>query len=318
MKQSAIKQNELVGKLIKVSITPKTMATKFTFVVDISNSGAKSKPLNWTLNDLEEEFMDSYEEPPIGSGKPPSMHEQFSEKCIPYIDLDCLDSTDRLGYIKKLRESIAQVFGIVTVILADRSGFSIKHDKYKISLRAYIRGAGYFSCPPACGKFMIEKFKPLLGDAIDGLAYKRKQNMGLVYNTKMGDDRVLELLEGDERQPWNEQSIEHTLIQNIEGETKCLDPESWEHVEQIYVSDEGGEGIERVLRAAKSLMPDLEIRKVWDGDGHQLIEFIKSSDECTLCKRIHVGTRVFAVSYPSKAFLNCHDEDAGDLYPTIR
>ncbi len=104
--------------------------------------------------------------------------------------------------ISELRSAIAQVFGEdVKVILADRTGHSVKHDKYKFSLRAFIRGAGYFSCPQACGKFMMDKMKPLL-DGIDMDAYKTRQNMGLVYNTKMGDKRVLTMLRGDNLTKW--------------------------------------------------------------------------------------------------------------------
>lgn len=203
--------------------------SKYQFVCDLNNKGAKGKPFGMTLDELEEEISTAVDSE-LGDGYPPNFHEQFTAKCIPYIDLDCLTSTDRDGYITMLRSAIAQVFGDVTVILADCSGHSTKHNQYKISLRAFIRGAGYFSCPPACGKFMVDNFKPLLNIDLD--AYKTRKNMGVVYNTKMGDPRILELLDGKTRISWDEdQSLGSTIIQNVEGEDKCIDPEGWEQVD---------------------------------------------------------------------------------------
>ena len=258
---------------------------KYTFVSDVNKNGAKSKPLHMTAEELDEEIADSYDKV-LGDGQTPNYHEQFTGPCIPYIDLDVVGESNRDFYIKKVKAAVFSVFGDCRLILADRSGFSAKHQQQKVSIRAYIRHAGYFSSPVACGAFMTEAFKEL---GIDGDAYKSRQNMGLVYNTKMGDNRVLELLVGNKRIPYSEQagrSIEHTLIQNIESESVCLDPETVPQA-SVYIETEGDEGINRVLVAAQSLMPDLEIRKVLEKEDSQIVEFMKTRDECAICKRTH-------------------------------
>ena len=258
-----------------------------------------------TAEAIDEEIEMSYDTE-IGDGQAPNWHEQFTGSCIPYIDLDVVGETDRDLYINKVKAAVADVFGECRLILADRSGFSAKHQKPKVSVRAYIRNAGYFTSPVACGAFMKKAFSEL---GIDGDAYKSRQNMGLVYNTKMGDNRVLELLDGDKRVPYTGQSIKDTLIQNIEGETVCIDPENVPQT-AVYVETDGDEGIDRVLAAAKSLMPDLEIRKVLEKEDSQIVEFTKTRDECAICKRTHTGNRAYAVVYAEKAYLKCHDQDS--------
>ena len=281
---------------------------KYTFVSDVNKNGAKSKPLHMTAEELDEEIADSYDKV-LGDGQAPNYHEQFTGPCIPYIDLDVVGESNRDFYIKKVKAAVFSVFGDCRLILADRSGFSAKHQQQKVSIRAYIRNRGYFSSPLACGAFMTKAFRDL---GIDGDAYKSRQNMGLVYNTKMGDNRVLELLVGNKRIPYSEQagrSIEHTLIQNIESESVCIDPENVQQA-SVYIETEGDEGINRVLVAAQSLMPDLEIRKVLEKEDSQIVEFMKTRDECAICKRTHTGNRAYAVVYAEKAYLKCHDQDA--------
>jgi phage/plasmid-associated DNA primase len=277
----------------------------FTFVSDVNKSGAKSKPLQMTAEEIDDEIAMSYDTM-LGDGQAPNYHEQFTGSCIPYIDLDVLGETDTEFYINKVKSAVAAVFGECRLILADRSGFSVKHQKNKVSIRAYIRNAGYFTSPLACGAFMTEAFKEL---GIDADAYKSRQNMGLVYNTKMGDNRILELLDQGKRVSYTNQSIKDTIIQNIDGETVCIDPENVQQA-VAYVETEGDETIDRVLAAAKSLMPGLEIRKVLEKEDSQIVEFIKTRDECPICKRMHTGNRAYAVVYAEKAYLKCHDQDS--------
>ena len=304
-----------------------TTNSKFSFVSDLNAKGAKSKPYTLSLEELREELDDAWTPPPIGDGAPPHIHEQITGKCIPYLDLDCLrEGADRRSLIATVRRALAQVLPpTAQVVLADRSGRSAKHGgKQKLSLRAYVRGAGHFSCPPACGAWMEARVKPLLGaeweDTLDQGAYKTRQNMGLLYSTKMGDSRVLELLndDDDERVAWGGegQDITHTIIQNVAGEEHtCLDPEGWEaSVAEPYVVVDGGDGngIDRVLTAAKSVMPELEIRKVLERGDCQVVEFLKSHDECAICQRSHTGNRAYAVlsGGGQRAVLKCHDQDA--------
>ena len=74
---------------------------------------------------------------------------------------------------------------------------------------------------------MMDSFKPLLGDCVDDV-YKSNQNMGLLFNCKMGDPRILEPLDTKkfERIKWTEKNagfLLQALIQNVDGETVCLD-----------------------------------------------------------------------------------------------
>jgi hypothetical protein len=138
---------------------------EFLFVNDLNTKGAKSKPFTRTMETLKEDLDGAWDEPPIGDGAPPNMHEQFTGKCIPYLDLDCLDEgADRLSLITTVKHTLTQAFGKqAKLTLADRSGLSAKHGRQKLSLRAYVRGVGHFSCPPACGAWMEANVKPLLG-----------------------------------------------------------------------------------------------------------------------------------------------------------
>ena len=232
-----------------------------------------------TFDKLSDEIDLSYDVD-IGDGVAPNMHERLTGAVIPYIDFDSFESADaRIPNAKKIVKATKSVFGASAVILlADRSGVSVKHNKYKLSLRAYVRGVGYFSCPQAASKFMIEKFKPLLGDCIDD-AYKSNQNMGLLFNTKMGDPRILQPLTPKfERIEWSlEQSgyLSRSLIQNVEGETVCLDPENFAlpRVSDIIEAIECDAGIDGINEACLKLMPNLTIRKVRNKDGYILIEF---------------------------------------------
>ena len=62
------------------------------------------------------------------------------------------------------------------------------------------------------------------------------------------------------------------------------------------------------------LMPNLIIRKVLIKGDSQIIEFVKCSDKCAICKRVHAGNRQYAVYFPdhNTAFLKCHDDEAKD------
>ena len=302
------------------------------FVTDLNKKGAKTKPFS-----LNEQTLDDCYKPKEGH-----MHESFKSYCIPYIDVDIVEVDgsfgDREEYrrerIDELREGILDVFGDkAVVILGDRSGHSTKHNAYKLSLRAFIRNVGYFTCPPACGKFMMENMKDLV-EGIDLDAYKIRQNMGMVYNTKMGDNRILELLDdGYTRLSYedNETELEDTIIQNIDDEDECLDGDYYYsghgqckkaisiNVSRIdtginnlipYDNELEAEMVDNVLEAAQVFMPDLEIKSVKEGDNYLIIEFTKTYDECAICKRVHTGNRAYAIMYPDKAYLKCHDQDA--------
>ena len=102
----------------------------YTFVSDVNKNGAKSKPLHMTAEELDEEIADSYDKV-LGDGQAPNYHEQFTGPCIPYIDLDVVGESNRDFYIKKVRAAVSSVFGDCRLILADRSGFSAKHQQQK-------------------------------------------------------------------------------------------------------------------------------------------------------------------------------------------
>jgi hypothetical protein len=290
------------------------------FVNDLDNKGAKGKPFKMTFAELFEDIDTEYSEG-IGSGQPPNTHERLTGAVIPYIDFDSFEPEElRIPNAKKIVKAIKSVFGDdADILMADRSGFSARHNKYKLSLRAYIRGVGYFSSTNAALKFMLEKFKPLLGEALDGNAYKTNQNMGLLFNTKKGDNRILQPMNSEfERIPWSfdiEQSdyLKKSLIQNIEGETIRLDNETIdENISQSVKVVQSDSIIEGVFKTCLKLMPNLIIKKVIDKKDYFLIEFKKCPDECPICKRTHTGNRQYATYYPNdnRAFFKCHDTDA--------
>ena len=292
------------------------------FVIDINKSGAKSKPFTNDFKELKEEIDVSYDEE-IGDGAPPNIHERLTGAIIPYIDYDSFDSADmRIPSAKKIVKAIKSVFGAnVNILLADRSGHSVKHNKYKLSLRAYIRNVGYFSCPQSASKFMMDSFKPLLGDCVDDV-YKSNQNMGLLFNCKMGDPRILEPLDAKfERITYryietqtNAGFLLKSLIQNVDGETICLDPPNFTVRNQTIESVVSDVGIDGIVSACIKLMPNLSIRKVINKGDSQIIEFAKCSDKCAICKRVHVGNRQYVVYFPEHniALFKCHDDEAKD------
>ena len=267
----------------------------FSFVVDLNSKGAKSKPSIHKFSQFVDEIDISFDEN-IGDGCAPHYHyERIEGACIPYIDYDSFASEDRVAKIQLMLKSVRAVFGKdVKILLADRSGDSAKHGKYKLSLRAYIRGAGYFTCPQACGDFMVPKFRPLLGEGVDGNAYKANQNMGSLFNTKMGDPRILEPLDAKyERMSWSMKRsgiLKRSLIQNVEGETKCLDPEGFvlakndsqtfmTVVSDVDVALNACEPIIGVIDACVKLMPGLIVRKVIEKGDSKVIEFHKCNDK---------------------------------------
>jgi hypothetical protein len=288
------------------------------FVIDVSNTGAKGKPFSLDLGELVEEIDVSYDD--VGDGQPPNIHERLTGSVIPYIDYDSFAPEDtRVSAAKKIVKAIRTVFGDnVNILLADRSGHSVKHGKYKLSLRAYIRGVGYFTCPQAMGKFMMDSFKPILADCIDDV-YKSNQNMGLLFNCKMGDPRILEPLNTKfERVAWNVKNAKYllkSLIQNVDGETVCLDPPNFtvraSGGESVEITDAGIDGI---VSACVKLMPNLSVRKVISKGDSQIVEFAKCGDKCAICKRVHIGNRQYVVYFPdhNTAFFKCHDDEAKD------
>lgn len=298
----------------------------FQFVVDLNAKGAKSKPSAQRFEDFVDDVDISFDEK-IGDGCAPHYHERIVGSCVPYIDYDLVQPTSEQERVEKVRllvKSVRAVFGTdVKMLLADRSGVSVKHGAYKLSLRVYIRGVGFFSCPQACGEFMVPRFRPLLGEGVDGNAYKANQNMGCLFNTKMGDPRILEPLNSKlERMAWSDSRaglLRRSLIQNVEGETVCLDPEGFAVVvaaETVEVSDPGIEG---VVAACVKLMPGLMVRRVMEKGDSKIVEFWKCGDKCAICKRVHSGNRQYAVYVlrENVAFLKCHDEDAKSKKITI-
>ena len=167
------------------------------------------------------------------------------------------------------------------------------------------------------GKFMMTSFKPLLGDCIDDV-YKSNQNMGLLFNCKMGDPRILEPL--NTRFEWVAWSVKNakyllkSLIQNVEGETVCLDSPDFTVravAESVEITDAGIDGI---VSACVELMPNLSVRKVTSKGDSQIVVFAKCGDKCAICKRVHVGNRQYVVYFPdhNTAFFKCHDDEAKD------
>jgi len=92
-----IEYNQKLKKLIRYSMK------KFSFVCDLNKKGAKSKPFKMSLDDLQDEIAISYDAE-IGDGKPPHIHEQFTGHCIPYIDVDLVESEGTFGNYEKYRK----------------------------------------------------------------------------------------------------------------------------------------------------------------------------------------------------------------------
>jgi len=291
------------------------------YVIDISDkSAAKSKPQDMGLDALISEIDTCYDAG-IGDGEPPHYHESLDGPCIPYLDYDGPETetdADRIPKIKAIQAALRKIFTKPDILMADRSGFSAKLGRYKLSIRAYVRGVGYFSCPQACGEFLVPKLVELIGEGIDLGAYKRNQNMGMLFNTKRGDERILQPLTNKyNRIVWNEKKtsdlMRKSLIQIVEGESVCLDPAGFEiRTQQIARVSSDTSGVQGVIDGCIKLMPGLLARKVHDHGDHVVIEFFKSEDECAICKRVHKGNRAYATYFPltNTAIMKCQDKDA--------
>jgi len=307
---------------IQQQIVKTTMNIKY--VIDLNAAGAKSKPQAMSCDALFEEIDTCYDAG-IGDGEPPNYHERIEGPCIPYLDYDGFESEEeRIPKIKTILAALRKIFTKPNILLADRSGISAKHKKYKLSLRAYVRGVGYFSCPQACGEYMVPKLSPLIGEGIDIGAYKRNQNMGMLFNTKMGDDRILQPLTSKySRMAWTEKRspalLRKSLIQIIEGESVCLDPAGFEIRTQQAQTISNVSGLEGVIDGCVKLMPNLMARRTLNHGDHIIIEFFKCEDECAICGRVHKGNRQFAIYFPrtNTAIMKCHDPDAKNKHISI-
>ena len=71
---------------------------KYTSVTDVNKNGAKSKPVQLTVEEIDEEIEMSYDKI-LGEGQAPNYHEQFTGSCIPCIDLDVVGENDRDFYM---------------------------------------------------------------------------------------------------------------------------------------------------------------------------------------------------------------------------
>lgn len=267
---------------------------EFLFVRDIHSSGSKSEPFTSMDDKI---FTKDFH-----------LHERIEGNCIPYGDYDELFPLNRPSddYIKSTRACIKNVveqcFPGATVIMGDRSGYSKKHSCYKLSIRFWVRGAGFYESTRHCGQDVLAKINPLLKivgiKQLDKGVYKKNQNLGVVFNSKMGDPRVLKITT-----PEIDPIL--TLVQNTENE---------EYIE-IMLNEEKGivrqcEGlIEQVFKAAKKLMPGI-LYDSHKGSDVVYISFKKSIDDCPIHKCMHKSNRAFAVWFENTgyAYLKCHHD----------
>ena len=195
-----------------------------------------------------------------------------------------------------LKEAVEEAFPKCQVIMGSRSGISAKHGCHKISLRFWVRGAGYYKSTMHCGQEVLKKINPLLiakglPELLDTQAYKRNQKLGVVTHTKLGDTRVLKI-------KTKGIAPELTLVQNIEGEefiTVKMDKKIMNS--RTIVKDCEGIVLD-ILNATKKLMPEIEYESYKESPKFHIIAFQKSQDECPLHNTVHKGNRAYAIWYP--------------------
>lgn len=241
------------------------------------------------------------------------------------------------NFLKEIGQDVKEVFGKgAKITIATRSGLSKSHDMaYKISFRVYVRGVGYFDSSQHCGEFMELKFAKYWKNTLDSAPYSEGPNMGMLFNTKHGDPRILEPLIKPPRVGWpkavrtswgelseekREELLKFTIIQNVEKESKCLNIKNSKvgQKKSTTIINENSElfkdcenVIERTLKCARDYMPNLETRKIMDKqEGTEgeyiLLEFMKNSDTCAICKYAHKNNRAYAIVFPNAAYLKCH------------
>jgi phage/plasmid-associated DNA primase len=241
---------------------------------------------------------------------PDHFHECFSGPCIPYVDFDEVGEGNRDESLARLKSAIEETFPEGRVIYADRSGFSAKKQCHKISLRAYIREAGWFPNPPSVWEFLKDTPIGQLAE-VDSECYKSRQNMGLCWNTKMGDSRVLKILSPDgvplEWDPSLADQFKDTLIQCIsplDGKALCEDTPQ---VASVSIEN-AGSIIDSIELAVQKLMPGVSVIRAKMNGEITLLELNKSSDECPIHKYVHKANRNYIICAEDKTWLKCHKD----------
>lgn len=277
-------------------------------VFDINELGAKSKPKRWAVASILEHLSLTVDTDPTFREEHEHLHESFTGPCIPYFDFDGFD-VDRGQSLAALRSAVMAVFPTGRVIYADRTGWSRRHGANKVSLRAYVRGAGYFPNPPSVWEYVKDTpIGQLVG--IDANCYKSRQNLGLCYNTKMGDARVLRILDAaDTPMDWDENMaglLAETFVQVVlptDGE--CL-AEAVPISTASVSSEVGSDIVEKLESEVHKLMPNVVILRVKTSGEHMVYELSKSDDECPLCGRVHRKNRNYITMIEGRSFLKCH------------
>ncbi len=287
---------------------------------DLNCSGAKSQPAIYEISEVLTEMKKSYR-----SGKVPSLHEYIvhNDDTKPYLDIDLNDQnpSDHDDFITNIAVAIRKYYSISDdeFYIFDRSGF--KKDKtYKLSARVILRYV-YYSHP----HFILKKDIPVLKTMIAGIdeaVYSDGRCMGLPYNCKMGDNRVLKLIGDHEWAEALEMEDFGTMKEFYDGydyfitsidykNMKCIDPvgfKMYNPAEYKITSEED----EKILQYIRKYLPSTYIIRYKEAQTHTVVELAKTYDECPLCKRIHRGNRNYVLVYTDKMVIKCHDEKARD------
>ena len=240
-------------------------------------------------------------------------HERITGPCIPYSDYD--DKKDkkpskeyRTKCWKDFKEAMRAGYPNCNIIFANRSGQ--KPECYKISFRAYVRGAGYYKSTTHCKQEVMRRVNPELVkrglNILDPQVYNRNATLGVVTHTKMGDPRVLKISGkgGIDR-------LALTLVQNIADEHyNKIDLEVDNSIRNLKkIADCDGPD-RKFWEAAKKLMPELVFEYVQSNSSTSLITFHKSNDECPIHGRVHPTNRAYVTWHKDThiGYLRCYNK----------
>jgi P4 family phage/plasmid primase-like protien len=263
----------------------------YTFARDLNESGAKES-VSMTA---EEAFQ-----------KDDHLHEVITGRCIPYGDYDGKyeHKPDVKDIYNRFELSLKEAFPTSNIIIGNRSGV-LPCGIYKVSFRFWVRNHGYFKSPPHCGQYVQSLVNPILSkhglEPLDHQPYMKRQNMGLCWHTKLGDDRILKI-------PKNIDS-KLTLIQNTENENyievKLRNTKSSELKRHMP------EEFQEIMEMVHEIMPNVKYDGYKENKNLKSIFLTKSSDECPIHERTHAHNRNYLVynANDGRIKIKCHDDE---------
>ena len=264
------------------------------------------------------------------SRRPTGFHEDFKgQPVIPYFDFDPKTSESFKPSLKKtletFKEALMKMYPSAAISWASRKGS-------KVSLRAYVRGAGYYMSPAHAGQDILSRFILIGFDEAklkvlgwDTQVYSNNKTLGMVYNIKNVHD-PRELVPRAKAEAWEKltklrtAAIAKYMVTNVQGETLIpveLSEKNKAHTYKlksgldINPDKDSSDWKEHVMGVCQELMPNAACSSVSEPDdkGSVLMVLLKN-DDCPIHETHHNSNDNYIKYFKDTgaAYLYCHKD----------